>query len=158
MRRGSLLILVLVLGAAATVASAAVTSGGGARSASKPKVKVIRLTALGTGGFQPPSGHPGSTLGFTGGVRSGDGKLTGRDVGVCTVFQPTELLCNVHIVLSNGQIAAQGILAHVNHNAVITVIGGTGAYTQGRGTMSVTDVGVGTTEVTKFTVKLTDPD
>jgi hypothetical protein len=133
-------LLVLATAATAVVAGAAiVTTSGSAQSTAGPRT--ITFAATSTGGFEPTGKHhQGETSGFSDRLRSTDGTVAGRDVGVCTLhdLERRESFCLVQMLLSNGQLSFQGVLREDVRSYVFVVTGGAGAYRGADGEARVT--------------------
>jgi hypothetical protein len=121
--------LFAVLASAAVAGAAMLSATGSAHPGSTSRS--ITIMATSTGGFDPP-GKPrrGGTSGFSDRLRSSDGTVTGRDIGLCTLddLKGNESFCRVQMLLSNGQLSLQGVLREDRRSFVFVVIGGAGAY------------------------------
>jgi uncharacterized protein (UPF0371 family) len=70
---------------------------------------------------------------------SADAKVVGHDRGVCeqTGVDPSKLVCQVTLTLSNGQITIAGNANLTTVHNANAITGGTGAYTSARGTATI---------------------
>ncbi len=68
------------------------------------------------------------------------GTHPGHDRGVCTFIGQATALCTIQLQLSNGTLAAQGLLPARSKNTPVAITGGTGAYNGARGTAQLTDI------------------
>lgn len=110
----------------------------------------LRLVAKAQRGIGfAPDGKPRQGDRFGGGAKfSGDD--TGFSRTVCTVIGQ-RALCNIQIVLSNGQLSVQGLTPQRADHTPLAIIGGTGAYSRARGTAVATQI---SETRTRFTVRL----
>jgi hypothetical protein len=142
-------VIATAVATAGTVAAAILTTSGGAAQA-PAMPRSITFVATSTGGFEPTGRHhAGETSGFADRLRSADGTVTGRDVGVCTLhnLERRESFCRVQMLLSNGQISFQGVIRENLRSFVFVVIGGTGAYEGAGGEARITPLSDSTTRV-----------
>lgn len=91
-------------------------------------------------------GDPGSRVGdqlVLGGdvYNRQDGTLVGRSAAHCTFSSEAEILCSAAFTVEDGQITFQGIVDvftfFTNHPVDFAITGGTGRYSQARGTVTV---------------------
>jgi hypothetical protein len=70
---------------------------------------------------------------------SADAEVVGHDRGVCeqTGVDPSKLLCDVTLTLSNGQITIAGNANLTKVHNANAIIGGTGNYSTARGTATI---------------------
>lgn len=132
--------------AATIIIVAVITSAGSAKSS--PRTLKLLASAQSDVGFRPD--HPPQQ-----GDRFGGGsKITGSDRGfnrtVCTVIG-TNALCTIQLILSRGEISAQGLVPNKTRHSPIAITGGTGVYNGARGTAFATQINP---TKTRFTIKL----
>jgi hypothetical protein len=138
--------LALSAAAGAIIAAAAIASAVSA-AGSHRTLRLLATAQQGVG-FKP-SGAPqqGDRIG-------GGSKITGDDKGVqrsvCTVIG-TKALCNLQLVLSKGELTAQGLVPTRFDHSPIVITGGNGAYEGAQGTAYATQA---TSTKIRFTVKL----
>lgn len=140
--------IAIALGAAvAAIAGAAVITSPGSANGSSTTLRLVAKAQRGIG--FAPDGNPRQGDRFGGGA-----KISGDDSGfsrtVCTVIGQ-RALCNVQVVLSQGQLSVQGLVPNRADHTPMAIIGGAGAYSGARGTAVATQV---SKTRTRFVVRL----
>jgi hypothetical protein len=140
------LVIALAAAAAVVVGATAIASPGPAQRSAT----TLRLVAKAQPGVGfAPEGQPQQGDRFGGGAKIG-GDGTGFSRTVCTVIGQ-RALCNIQIVLSDGQLSVQGLTPQQADHTPLAIVGGTGAYRRARGTAIATQL---SETRTRFVVRL----
>jgi hypothetical protein len=128
--------LALSLGAAG-----ALSATGSGRSTDGPHP--LHFVTTPVGGFESNGRFgEGSIVGFNERVKADDG-ATGRDLGVCTItnLRRKESFCQIAIMFPEGQLILAGPHREESKRTTVSVVGGTGAYADARGSAVAKDLG-----------------
>jgi hypothetical protein len=137
----------VLTGVVASVATVAViATSGSAQAPASTSLHIVDTTQNSVGFFPHHKPRQGDRFGF-GSKASGDD--TGTDRGICTAIGTNQALCIVHVRLSKGTLAAEGMVSTSGRskNNPFAITGGTGAYDGARGTALVTDVNSKKTDI-----------
>jgi hypothetical protein len=126
-----------VTAAATGVGTAAGTAGGKTPSGVttlKLKSKVDRVSAV----DNPPAGRSaGDVVVFTEKLFDARGKQVGTDAATCTALFDQRALCNGVYILAKGQVMVQLVQPGPTGTYSQAIVGGSGAYSGARGTVTV---------------------
>ena len=130
---GAALVVALILIVGATVASAAPASSG------KKLTVVERATTDAVVDLGAAGDTIGDMLGFGNDVyNAANTTKVGRDEGVCFRTNPgLAWECTFTTILASGSITVQGPIYDDLHDSQLSITGGTGAYANSRGQMTL---------------------
>jgi hypothetical protein len=132
----------MILTAVAVAAVTAAATGAGTAGGKTPKgVTTLKLTSKldqASAVDNPPTGRSaGDVFVFTEKLFDARGKQVGTDAATCTQLFDQRSLCNGVYSLAKGQVMVQLVQPGPTGTYSQAIVGGTGAYSAARGTVTV---------------------